>query len=103
MYTIPANQQQYIRAGQIQQGLVLNQSAMSPNNQQVVAEEATRKREMRLMKNRLVIAILTSCISLVTLEMLHFFLSHLLILKTIILSSLTGKLRKNAGERKKNM
>ncbi|KAK3753291.1 hypothetical protein QZH41_015230 [Actinostola sp. cb2023] len=52
MYTIPAGQQQYIRAGQIQQGLVLNQSGISPNNQQVVAEEATRKREMRLMKNR---------------------------------------------------
>ncbi|XP_020893163.1 cAMP-responsive element modulator isoform X2 [Exaiptasia diaphana] len=52
MYTIPAGQQQYIRAGQLQQGLVLNSSGMSPNNQQVVAEEATRKREMRLMKNR---------------------------------------------------
>lgn len=54
MYTIPAGQQQYIRAGQLQPGLVLNSSGMSPNNQQVVAEEATRKREMRLMKNRLV-------------------------------------------------
>lgn len=54
MYTIPANQQQYIRANQLQQGLVLNQSGMSPNNQQVAAEEATRKREMRLMKNRYV-------------------------------------------------
>jgi hypothetical protein len=62
MYTIPAGQQQYIRAGQIQQGIVLNQSGMSPNNQQVVAEEATRKREMRLMKNRLVFSMLV-CIS----------------------------------------
>ena len=50
MYTIPAGQQQYIR-GQIPQGVVLNSPGIGPNNQHG-AEDASRKREMRLMKNR---------------------------------------------------
>ena len=50
MYTIPATQQQYIR-GQLP-GVVLNSPGIGGNGQQI-AEDASRKREMRLMKNRL--------------------------------------------------
>ena len=52
MYTIPAGQQQYIR-GQLPPGVVLNSPGIGGNGQQI-AEDASRKREMRLMKNRLV-------------------------------------------------
>lgn len=50
MYTIPAAQQQYIR-GQLPPGVVLNSTGIGGNGQQI-AEDASRKREMRLMKNR---------------------------------------------------
>lgn len=50
MYTIPAAQQQYIR-GQLPPGVVLNSPGIGGNGQQI-AEDASRKREMRLMKNR---------------------------------------------------
>lgn len=49
MYTIPAAQQQYIR-GQVP-GMVLSSPGMAGNGQQI-AEDASRKREMRLLKNR---------------------------------------------------
>ncbi|EDO41380.1 predicted protein [Nematostella vectensis] len=47
----PGEVQQFLRTGQLTQGIVLNQPGIAPSNQQI-AEEATRKREMRLMKNR---------------------------------------------------
>ena len=50
MYTIPVTQQQYIR-GQLPAGVVLNSPGIGGNGQQL-AEDASRKREMRLMKNR---------------------------------------------------
>jgi len=50
MYTIPSAQQQYIR-GQLPPGVVLNSTGIGGNGQHV-AEDASRKREMRLMKNR---------------------------------------------------
>ena len=50
MYTIPAGQQQFIR-GQLPPGVVLNSPGIGGNGQQI-AEDASRKREMRLMKNR---------------------------------------------------
>ena len=50
MYTIPATQQQYIR-GQVPPGMVLSSPGMAGNGQQI-AEDASRKREMRLLKNR---------------------------------------------------
>lgn len=49
MYTIPAAQQQYIR-GQVP-GMVLSSPGIAGNGQQI-AEDASRKREMRLLKNR---------------------------------------------------
>ncbi|XP_073237281.1 cyclic AMP-responsive element-binding protein-like isoform X2 [Porites lutea] len=50
MYTIPAAQQQYIR-GQVPPGMVLSSPGIAGNGQQI-AEDASRKREMRLLKNR---------------------------------------------------
>ena len=50
MYTIPAAQQQYI-SRQLPPGVVLNSPGIGGNGQQI-AEDASRKREMRLMKNR---------------------------------------------------
>ena len=46
----PMNGQQYIR-GQLPPGVVLNSPGIGGNGQQI-AEDASRKREMRLMKNR---------------------------------------------------
>ncbi|PFX30485.1 cAMP-responsive element modulator-like [Stylophora pistillata] len=51
MYAIPANQQQYIR-GHLPPGVVLQNSPGIGGNGQQIAEDASRKREMRLMKNR---------------------------------------------------